>query len=218
MVYWDIKELEKLCHDKSRVFPVDLLNSLQWKKYQAELHAEEADRIWNGLLKEALKTEFDEENYFKAKYLYAAHVECCAYCLRSMIDVLMQIINLTILNSRLAEDKVSVWNIRDEMQSDPAYGKIYTPLAALSKDPSFDYLNAFCNANKHRKLLKSFYKVEGGGGSKRNEAGIVFENFNYKQKGYPEKWGIDFIEKDRIQLISLIMSIGASINECMKIL
>jgi hypothetical protein len=212
---WDLGELDDLCRAKGRECPSDLLSSLIWKQYQSELHAEEANRIWKELLSSGGFSSGDER-FTRSNFLYAAHVECCAHCLRSMIDIMAQIINVVILEKKFDVSKVFIWEIYSSLKEDnKRYEKIRDSLKSLITSESFTYLDDFCNKNKHRGIIKHKFHAEYGF-NKRNESGVVFEKFNFKNKDHPEMWGSDIIGKHREQMLSMIADMGISINECIK--
>ncbi len=213
MAEWNVQQLKDLCRENGREYPSVFIESLSWRRMQAEIHAEEANRIWKELFQGSFT--LGDERFSKTYFLYAAHVECCAHCLQSMIDLLMQITNLTVLKGKYPEKEVNIWNILKTMKDDNIYEKMRISLKSFVIDGSFQYLNSFCNTIKHRKLLKSNFRAEYGDDN-RNESGVVYEKFCFDNKEYPEMWGSDIIDTHKKQIISLIISAGQSINEFMN--
>jgi hypothetical protein len=191
---WNFQELKDLCEGKNRAYPYEYIESLYWKRQLAEIHAEEAKRVWKELF-DSPPFSIGDEKYSKAHLIYAANIECCAHCLHSMVDLLMQIINSTVLNGEYKEGDVKFWDIYNSIKNkdNEIYRKIRNPLDLLVKDEAFNYLSAFNNINKHRKLIKSDFHAEYGENC-RNEHDIVFREFTYNSKEYPRTWGGDIIE------------------------
>jgi hypothetical protein len=212
---WNFQELKELCESKKRPYPYEYIESLYWKKQLAEIHAAEAKRVW----KELFECSFalGDEKYSKAHLVYAANIECCAHCLHSMVDLLMQIINSTVLNGEFKEEDVKFWSIYKTIKSNnnKIYRNILNSLDLLVKDEAYNYLSAFNNINKHRKLIKSDFHAEYGEKC-RNEQDIVFREFTYNSKEYPRTWGRDIIEKYRTDVISLICDVGQSVNDFVR--
>ena len=178
--------MKDLCRENERAYPSIFIESISWRRLQAEIHAEEADRIWKELFQGSF-TLGDDERFSKTYFLYGAHVECWAHCLQSMVDLLMQITNLTVLNGEYPENEVTIWKVLKSMKYDTIYNKICISLESLIADGSYQYLNSFCNTIKHRKLLKSNFHAEYGDDN-RNESGVVYEKFCFNNKEYPEMW------------------------------
>jgi hypothetical protein len=212
MAKWNIEELKDLCSAKGKTYPVDYINSLPIKQRISELHAEEANRIW----KELHSTSFvlGDEKFERAYFLYISHIECCANSLRSMIECLMHIINI-VLDGGLPEEGVGFGSIKRKLKGDPRYKNVYGSLNLLGESDSYRYLSAFSNINKHYRFLKGIYTGEFGEET-RNEQGIIFEGFRYKNREYSQMWGIDIIENQRKKIIALLLSVGISINEDLK--
>ncbi len=210
---WNFQELRELSRAKNRIYPDEFVDSLFWRKQRAEIHAEEANRVWKELF--AASFALGDERYTKAYFIYAAHAECCAHCLISLVDLSAQIINVTILNGEFAEEKVSIWEINKFLKNKCNYIDISNSIGVLIKDDSFNYLRAFSNINKHRKLIHGDFRAEFGR-DRRNEQGVIFRDFSYNGKGYPKTWGSDIIGTHKDKMISLICSLGESINAYIK--
>jgi len=81
----------------------------------------------------------------------------------------------------------------------------------LIDDGTFQYIEAFCNTIKHRRLIKTDFRAEYGENA-RNESGLQFEEFTFKGNAYPQTWGSDILEKHRFHLLDLITGVGLNIN------
>ena len=82
----------------------------------------------------------------------------------------------------------------------------------LLDDKLFNYIEAFCNTIKHRRLIKTDFRAEYGENA-RNESGLRFEQFIFKGNTYPQTWGSDILKKHRFHLFKLITEIGLNINK-----
>jgi len=213
---WNFDELRELCKAKNRIYPREFIDSLYWKKIRAEIHAKEGMRVWRELF-EGGQFILGDEKYSKAHLIYSAHAECCAHCLRSMVDLLMQIINSVILNGQIPEGDVKFWKIYESLKEKDGniYGNLIESMKLLEKDESFEYLSAFSNVNKHRKLIQCDFNAEYGENC-RNKHDIVFHGFTYNDKEYSRMWGSDITEKYRTNIITLICNIGQYINDFVR--
>ncbi|MEJ2671424.1 MAG: hypothetical protein P8168_04315, partial [Deltaproteobacteria bacterium] len=73
----------------------------------------------------------------------------------------------------------------------------------------------FCNTIKHRRLIKTEYRIEYGG-NYRNEEGLVFIEFNFKGVTYPKTWAKDIIDKYREEIFNLVVEVGLKVNDYFK--
>lgn len=209
MTEWHTSELSKLCEEKGIPSAKIYQSSLHWRWHRAVYHADTATGIWSDFMKSG---SFGDERTYEAVFSYEAQVEACVQSLHSMADILAQIINVTILRSRLREENVSIKNVVREMKRASIATDVTTRVKHLLDDDVFDYVEAFCNTIKHRRLIKAIPRLEYGG-SARNENGVVFEEFTYKNKLHPQTWGSDILGKYRTRLLDLITEIGLSINQ-----
>ena len=216
MAQWDFAELKRLCYVNNREFPDDFLQSLPDKQLQIQFHVEEAERIFKDIFKKS--SELGDEKQGEALVRYISHIECCVNALRSMIDILMQVINVVILDKEAFPAKdVTFGHVEKGVMKNPEYSNVSKSLDLLIKDKSFIYINAFNNFNKHRGslLFHNTFSAEFGK-DKRNEWGVEYKNFILNNREYPSMWGSDIIGIHRKQIMDLILKIGVAINEDMK--
>lgn len=188
-------------------------NSLNLRYNRAKFHAEQAHNIWKELLDQSFS--FGDEKFNKAKFSYEAHVEACVYSLHSMADILGQIINIVILKGYFPEDNSSLKRVAAYMEKTGIAPNVLTNLKKILNNNDFIYCEAFCNTIKHRKLIKSTFRAQYGG-DYRNEEGLVFVEFNYRNVTYPKTWAKDIIDKYRDEIFSLFVEVGLKINDFVK--
>jgi len=207
---WSFEELNKLCERKGISHAKVYQNALAWRWKRADYHAEIASRVWSDLFKESFS--FVDQRCYEAIFSYEAQVESCLLALHSLGDILSQIINVLVLGSRLTEDSVSIKKVVDMMEKKGAAPDVARTARQLLDDKVFNYVEAFCNTIKHRRLLKTNFRAEYGENA-RNESGLLFEGFVFKGNAYPETWGSEILKKHRFHVLDLITEIGLSINE-----
>ncbi len=209
MTRWKFSELNDLCKLKGIPDAKQYQEDLNWRWKRSEYHAETAKDIWTEHFNGSFSIP-DEKND-KPFFSYEAQVEACAQSLHALADILAQIINVVVLNVKHREDDVSLKTILKAMQKEGIAGVVVTEINNLLIDDAFLYIEAFCNTIKHRRLIRTNFRAEYGGAS-RNECGLIFEEFKFKGKIYPQIWGSDILDKFRIRVFELITNIGLSIN------
>jgi uncharacterized protein (DUF2336 family) len=163
---WSFDELRELCRKKGISEEVisrfsNFATSLDWRYHRAKFHAEQAHTIWENLLSQSFT--FGDEKYSEAEFSYEAFVEACVQSLHSMADILGQIINIVILQEHLSEDDVFIKKVAARMESTGVATIVLTELRKLLISNEFSYIEAFCNTIKHRRLIKTEYRIEYGG-------------------------------------------------------
>lgn len=208
MTQWLFSELNEMCKEKGIPDAKLYQTSLTWRWKRASYHAETAERIWSDLFKGSfsIPSERNDEPFFS----YEAQVESCAQSLHALADILAQIVNMVVLQGKLKEDNVSIKTILNTMKQKSVAKDVVTQVSKLLDDDAFRYIEAFCNTIKHRRLLRTNFRAEYGESAK-NESGLLFEEFTFKDNVYPQTWGSDILRyRDRV--FELITNIGLSIN------
>lgn len=218
MKTWSFEELRSLCRKKG--ISDELIsnlstyaNSLNLRSKRAKFHAEQAHNIWKDLFGQSFS--LGDEKYNKAEFSYETYVEACVYSLHSMADILGQIINIVILEGYFSEDNSSLKRVAAYIEKTGIAPNILVGLKKLINSNEFNYCEAFCNTIKHRKLIKSAFRAQYGG-DYRNEEGLVFITFNYKDVTYPKTWAKDIIDKYREKIFNLVVEVGLKINDFVK--
>jgi len=207
---WNFEELNKLCQQKNIPESIVYQKSLEWRWRRADFHAEKAKEIWAELFSKPVITQ--DSRFNEAVFSYEAHVEACIQSLHSMADMLAQIINVVILKNQFMEDGVYFKTLIGEMEKNGIAPLVTNYMKKLLNHEVFQYIDAFCNTIKHRRLINSKFRAEYGK-DYRNESGIKFLQFNYKSKTYPETWGNDILEQYRFQMRELVTEVGLNINK-----
>lgn len=210
MTKWNFSELSKLCEEKGIPSAKIYQNSLGWRWMRADYHADMASKVWSDLFKESFS--FVDQRCAQAIFSYEAQVESCVQALHSLADILAQIINVVVLGGRLKEDSVSIKKVVKIMEKENIAPDVAKSTRRLLCDELFNYIEAFCNTIKHRRLIKTDFSAEYGENA-RNESGLRFEEFIFKGNTYPQTWGSDILEKHRSHLLNLITEIGLNINK-----
>jgi Cthe_2314-like HEPN len=218
MKTWSFEELRDLCQ-KRGISNGSISNfstfatSLDWRYLRAKFHAEQAHNIWKDLMAQSFT--FGDEKYNEAEFSYEAYVEACVQSLHSMGDILGQIINILILAGYFTEDEVSIKKVARYMSTTDLAPDVLIELNNLINSIEFSYIEAFCNTIKHRRLIKTEYRIEYGG-NYRNEEGLIFVEFDYKSMTIPKTWAKDIIEKYREEIFKIIVEVGLKVNDFFK--
>jgi len=214
---WDLKELNNLCINKNLPDSKVYQESLLWKKELVLFHSKNSNEAWNKLFRRHLhkKLIVGNKNWQDAHLASEAHVICAAQALHSMGDILGQIINQVILPGALSEDEVSLRNVLSRLNEEVIAPNIVTKIQQLKDSPEFKYIDAFVNITKHRRILKTEYRAEGGPGT-RNDQGIIFKQFNYKNENYPITWAKDIVGPYKNKIFIYICDVGNSINSYLR--
>ena len=214
MKKWNFEEFRTLCEEKRIATSTVYQNSLNWRWKRADFHAEMAEKVWEELYKE-IPVCFIDQRCYEAVFSYEAHVESCIFCLHALGDILAQIINVALLEKKYSEESASMIRIVKTMEKEKIATIAAMSIKKMLKDEIYQYITAFCNTIKHRRILKSEFCAEYGGES-RNESGIKFESLTYKNHRYPETWGSDILNQYRNHILALITGIGNNINRYVK--
>lgn len=217
MESWSFEELRELCREKGLSEEIiskfsKFATSLDWRYARAKFHGEQADKIWKDLFAQSFT--FGDEKYSVAEFSYEAYVEACIQSLHSMGDILGQIINIILLGEHFSEDQVSLYKVTEFMINNGIAPDIIDEINKLICSDEFCYVDAFCNTIKHRRIIKSQFNNEYK--DKYYKLGLVFNEFHYRNRAYPETWGDDIIEKFRKHIISKVIGVGLKINNFVK--
>ncbi len=210
MTKWNFSELSKLCKEKGIPDSKIYQNSLDWRWKRADYHAEMASKVWSDLFKDPFS--FVDQRCYEAIFSYEAQVESCVQSLHSLADILSQVINVVVLGNKFQEDHASIKKVVKIMEQEGIAPDVAKSTKQLLDDKLFNYIEAFCNTIKHRRLIKTNFRAEYGENA-RNKSGLLFEEFIFKGTTYPQTWGSDILEKHRFHLLDLITEIGLNINK-----
>jgi len=115
---WDFVELRKLCKTKGLPDSTLYQNSLNWRWRRANFHAEQANLTWEELFRKTFV--LGDQRFQRSAFIYEAHVESCAYALHASVDILAQILNLTLLATPLDIHKVTPHKVLEQLKNDKA--------------------------------------------------------------------------------------------------
>ena len=127
-----------------------------------------------------------------------------------------QIINQVLLCGALPENKVTLYNVLYALNKKTIAPNILTKVTKFKNSTEFEYIDAFVNITKHRRVLDTNYHAEYGP-DKRNDQGILFKNFIYRNKKFPTTWVKDIVGPYRAKIFKDICDIGNSINSYISI-
>lgn len=215
MKTWKWEDFKKLCIKKGFNIPQikEYWDTLLDKKDTILFYEKKYKDTFNNLFSSNKKIIIGDLKFEKAMEECKTYTISAVLNLHSMHDTLAQIINQTILNKPLPEKNVNLQRIKDQIDNNTQEGKnLKNTIDIFIKCPEFQYINAFANTYKHIKVIKKYFRAEYGK-STRNEQGIVFKSFCYKNKSYNDTWAIDVLEHYKKKIFGYISDIGNSINK-----
>lgn len=216
---WYRIRFRKLCYLLGHQDSKKYLDTLDWKYESARYHNEISQKIWNKLEGKTTILLIASGEWGRAQLISEAETISCAHILNTMVDVLLQIINRSLLKNIFHESKVTMKNIKKELKKDKYMSRILTKLIGLEQSQEYEYIRAFDNTIKHRRLLDTDYtwNFNEKEGIKK---GIRFKEFEYEyktrqgieRKKFPVLWATDITENYRRAIFDLICDIGTEMN------
>jgi hypothetical protein len=214
-ITWDFKELDVLSKKKALPDTSVYQNTIHWKIIRTNYHAELCEEIWTTLISSSEKITLNGYKWNKAQISVEANVEATAQVLHSMADIVAQIINKVILEGK-NEDDITLGKVFIELNKYANTKEITTAIKKLNNSPEFEYMNAFVNTIKHRRLLDTTYYLLREGHIPNMTKGICFQEFEYKGKKYEKQFADYIIVNSKNEIIDLILGIGISINDYLR--
>ncbi len=220
---WD-DEFEDICEKfglpDSRIY----IETLKWKEFCAESTYKSYKYIYNQLEKEIKNSKIIEimKNGKFGSYIWKASGEasCCIHITRTMVDVILQIINKTILEEEILEHNVTFSNVKHKLKNESA-SKILKKLKILEESEEFNYIRNLDNKLKHQNLVPTDYVQTNLNNIKNLKKGLKIQSFEMTydkkdSKKFPEKWIDEILDQFRKKIIELIEDLGNEINEYLQ--
>jgi hypothetical protein len=217
---WDdeFKEIsKKFGLPDSRIY----LETLKWKEFCAQLTYETYKDVYNQLEKDIKNSKIIEimKNGKFGRYVWKASGEaaCCIHITRTLVDVLLQIINKTILEEEILEHKVTLSNVKNKLKDKSAL-KIIEKLKILEESEEFNYIRNLDNKLKHQNLVKTDYVQTNLINKNNTRKGLKFQSFkiNYGPedfKEFQEKWIDTILNIYRGKIAEMIEGVGNELNK-----
>ncbi len=217
---WDLKELRELCKNKGITPPDEYIESLAFKKHRAIYHADKSKQIISQYFDDYgpminMNNETHMRGLDRAWFEATCEAEASLQSMHSMADILAQIINSVLIKKPLVEKEVTLRKIFKKLTEQIIWNKLYDKIQTFIGSDEFTYIDAFVNTIKHRKLIKSGFRAEGGINT-RNDHGVTIQGFKYNDKMFDTKWVKDLFDNYYIKIFSMIVEIGTEINVCLK--
>jgi len=167
---WDFKKLNKICKTKKLPDSKAYQKALVWKRELALFHSAQSNVVWDKLFCTHQKLIVGDKKWWDTHIASEAHVIVATQVLHSMADIL-EIINQVVLCGALPEHNVSLYSVLCELHKKAVAPNIFTKVTKFKNSTEFEYIDAFVNTIKHRRILDTNYHAEYGTG-KRNDQGI----------------------------------------------
>lgn len=212
---WDLEEFRRLCNDHGLSDTRIYLNALAAKHWRAQAFSEKAVNVWKDLFATHDEISTSDEEWSETWFLSESYVEATLQALHSMADILAQIINLTVLGAVYTEDEVSLTKVRNRLQQTNAAPNVTIAVQAFIHSDEFRYTNGFVNTIKHRRLLETEYRIEGGTYIEFKE-GMRIKQFEYGGEVFPVKWIDEILDVIIPRVINGINTIGNAINDSLR--
>lgn len=232
---WNLVELSELCTKHGLADPTIFTDSFERRQNRAKYHAKTAQEGWSDFFEQPFNAQYfsvSDPNFQEAVFIYEANTEACIQALHSLGDILAQIINVTVLpkQKQLSEKEVSLYSIYKRMknvQPTTIAPDVVYEIHKLDTSDTYQYINAFCNMIKHRRLLSTDFRIENkmyhDEGKLRfyHKAGLRFQSFSYGRTEstiitYPITWGSDILDKYLVDVIEKCNNVGLKINEYLR--
>ncbi len=218
-------EFDRLCQVRGLSDSRMYLQTLEWKEFCAESTYEAYKNIYNQLEKEIKNSKIIEimkDGRF-GSYIWKASGEAasCIHITRTMVDVILQLINKTILEEEILEHKVTFSNVKHKLK-DKSASKIIENLKILEESEEFNYIRNLDNKLKHQNLVPTDYVQTNLNDIKNLRKGLKFQSFemtynNRDSKKFPEVWIDEILDQFRKKIVYLIEDLGNEINEYLQI-
>jgi len=220
---WD-NEFEKLCDKFGLPDSRAYIETLKWKEFCADFHHESFKEIYNLLEREIKNEKIIEimKNGRFGSYIWEASGEAasCVHVTRTMVDLLLQIINKSILKEEIFEHEVTFSNVKQKLKN-RSTSKIVEKLKILEGSKEFEFVRNLDNKLKHRNLVPTDYVQTNLTDIKNLKKGLKFQSFKMKYgnrnpKEFPEVWIEDITDQYRRKIVDLIEDVGNEMNEYLR--
>ncbi len=214
----DFEELRAACKKHGLPDSTIYQNSLQWKLRRTRYHAKKSRAVWDKLdqiVSQKGSVAVGDREWQEVEFASAAEAEAAAQVVHSMGDTLAQILNLALLKPSLSEEEVYLGKVQDSLRSQSRYASIVSRVKELKACTYFQYIDAFVNTIKHRRLLDTDYHAEGGEGTRKDQS-VRFLPFQYKGRAYPTTWANDITDSYIQAVTSRICDVGNSLNDYLR--
>jgi hypothetical protein len=215
-----IKDIKDLCKSKKLDDPSIYTEALYWKSLRAFYHSEKSNELLKSLFDSKDIIKIFGEKWSKLQLGIVTETESCAHNINSMVDVMGQIINLTLFKKFIKEEflpegKVTIFNIKDKINKLPNdYKKIEKEILSLINSDEFIYIRDFVNTIKHRNLVMDDWFIYAD--TKSLKKGIKFLAFKYDKRTHCEKDTSYITDLCRNKIVNHINKIGLEINNYLK--
>lgn len=146
----------------------------------------------------------DQEEFHLTKIANEANTIAAIYTVRSLYDLLAQLIRGLLIEDTLSESACNIHLVRDHLpESD-----LKTSIEEVLDSDGFKYINAFANVSKHRSLVKFGSRVD----FVNDRSGVKFSAFGYRGQQFPELWSDEILEKI-LQTKNEIITTGIALNQ-----
>jgi hypothetical protein len=216
---WDLRDFQRINLSKGLPDSSVYCKALSYKYSKALILTDKYQETWTNFWDSHSQISNEQpylNAFIQAQLESETYIEAALQNLHSIADILCQIINVVLLESKLHESEVNVPKTIQEL-NDRNLDKVKIALENLCNSYEFKYIAAFVNTIKHRRLLDTEYHAEFGL-DKENTMGIRFQAFTYNRPkklidNYPVILASTIIEVYMPKIKALIESLGMAIEE-----
>ena len=155
-------------------------------------------------VKRVLGASDDQDEYQLAKIANEANTIAAIYTVRSLYDLLAQLIRGLLLDGALTESACNIHRVRDHLPE----GDLKTAIEEVLDSEGFQYINAFANVSKHRALVKFGSWVD----FVNDKSGVKFSAFEYRGQLFSELWSDEILDKI-LKTKNEIITAGIALNQ-----
>lgn len=212
---WNFNELRAHCNRLGIVDVETYIGAIQHQRGMAQFFAEQVESTWDNLFTKPFS--INDESFGVAVFACDAYSQACVNAINSTAEMLLQLINQVVLNSKFAVDKVRFDDVIKELSKSNNHSRVHGELVGLYQLDTFRYLRSFWNVSKHHRLIAidARFEFSEKHGMKRE---LRYKSFCYKKDVYDEKSGTDILTTYRAEVNERITRIGIEINEYLKLL
>jgi hypothetical protein len=137
---------------------------------------------------EALDVLYGEQQqeYHRARVVSEAHVHGCFHVTRNMFDIFAQLVNGLVLSPPIGVEDCDIGQVHRKLTP----SDLKSHVGELLESPWFDYVTAFVNTIKHRRLVPHSFTIL----PQENFAGMRIGAFEYRGKPYPSYPAIEVLQ------------------------
>ncbi|MCG2711970.1 MAG: hypothetical protein L6416_06570 [Candidatus Omnitrophica bacterium] len=209
---WNLEELRQYANKLNRKIPEILFNTIRWKLFQVQYHADEAKEIIKKIFSKSHIDMSDtqiQEDWNKATAEFVAF----GHAFDTINDILLQIVNCAYFENPINKNSVIFENVIKNIKQKNSNAAIIKAADIFFNDSHISYIRSFINTEKHQHLIDLEFHSEYNAEFGQGKIGFRIKRFNDGNQELSEKWLDEVINEYPDALIKATCAVGNSINE-----